>query len=244
MNRPTIFIGSSTEGLNVANAIHQNLDHFAEVTIWTQDVFKLSSSIITTLVNSLNNFDFAIFVFSPDDITNLRGTNFTTVRDNVIFETGLFAGKLGIERVFFLKPRNQNDLRLPTDLLGVVAGEYDPNRMDKNLVAATGPFCNQVKNQISAIKNSDEQKKSTNVPKAADISDDADFNKIDNDLKLIAVYCERNSFTMVSFEKLKEMVHPKFTEEYVMTLVEKYPLYIRRCKLKGGVYGIELLEGE
>ncbi|MCC5610867.1 nucleotide-binding protein, partial [Nostoc sp. CHAB 5834] len=239
MIKPTIFIGSSTEGLNVANAIHQNLDHFAEVTIWSQGIFKLSSPVITTLINSLNQFSFAIFVFSPDDITNLRGKNFTSVRDNVIFETGLFAGRLGIDRVFFLKPRGQNDLRLPTDLLGVIMGEYDPNRTDKNLVAATGPFCNQVKNQIDGLKSVDEEKKI--ALKFSNNSGESDTFKIENDLKLIEVYCERYNFTMVSFQKLKEMIHPKFTEEYIMALIEKYPLYLRRCKLREGVYGVELI---
>src|SRR5436190_264051 len=99
MSKPKLFIGSSTEGLNVAKAIHQNLDHFAEVTIWTQNVFLLSTPIITSLVKALNTFDFAIFVFTPDDMTSIRGEIQNTVRDNVIFETGLFAGKLGTNRV-------------------------------------------------------------------------------------------------------------------------------------------------
>src|SRR6185295_6194970 len=151
MIKPKIFIGSSTEGLDVANAIQQNLDHYSEVTIWTQGVFLLSTSIITSLVNSLSKYDFAIFVFSPDDITNLRGNTVSSVRDNVIYETGLFSGKLGVERVFFIKPRNHLDLHLPTDLLGVIAGEYNSNRSDRNLVAATGPFCNEVRKRISSL---------------------------------------------------------------------------------------------
>ena len=241
MDRPKIFIGSSTEGIEVANAIHYNLDHFAEVTIWTHGVFKLSTTIITTLVNSLNNSDFGIFVFSPDDITNLRGSNFSTVRDNVIFETGLFAGKLGIDKVFFLKPRNQVDLHLPTDLLGMVVGEYDSNRIDRSLIAATGPFCSQVRQQISQFSLSRPMEiKSTSIK-----SVESDESKIvNNDLKMIEVYLSENNWTMVSFQTLKENIHPKFTETYVMGLVERYPLLIRRCRLRNGTFGIKLLDKE
>jgi len=235
MNRPRIFIGSSSEGLEVANAIQHNLDRFAEATIWTQGVFKLSAPIITSLMSSLKNFDFAIFVFSPDDMTNLRGANFSTVRDNVIFETGLFAGKLGIDRVFFLKPRNQTDLHLPTDLLGVISGEYDPDRIDKSLIAATGRFCTQVQEQIKAIQsettNSKVESRKFGIP------------EIDNDpdLKILFATMYSKNLTAISFEKLKENVHPKFTEDYVMKIVERHPLLVRRSKLGNGKPGIKIL---
>ena len=153
MRKSRIFIGSSVEGLSVAHAVQLNLDHFAEVTVWSQGLFQLSVPTITNLLNSLTKFDFAIFIFYRDDITYLRGQKLSTVRDNVIFETGLFAGRLGIDRVFFLKPRKNFDLHLPTDLLGVTAGEYDAERTDNNFVAATGPFCTQVQQQIIALNN-------------------------------------------------------------------------------------------
>lgn len=149
---PKIFIGSSTEGLDLAYAIQENLEesNFAEVTVWTQGIFEISKPIITNLLNSLDNFDFAVFAFTPNDITVIRGTEYSTVRDNVIFETGLFAGRLGLDKVFFLKPKNYPDLHLPSDLLGVVIGEYNANRKD-NFRACTGPFCNQTRKQISKV---------------------------------------------------------------------------------------------
>ncbi|HSU28431.1 MAG TPA: nucleotide-binding protein [Chitinophagaceae bacterium] len=235
MNKPRIFIGSSTEGLEVAKAIHQNLDHFAEVTIWTQGVFKLSVSTITTLMNSLTLFDFAIFVFSPDDITNLRGTNFSTVRDNVIFETGLFAGRLGISKVFFLKPRDQPDFHLPTDLLGVTTGDYNSNRRDKNIIAATDPFCSQVQQQIIKI-NANVLTSKVEHKKYGNPEIDSD-----PDLQILFAYISSRKLTAISFEKLKENVHPKFTEDYVMKIIERHPLLIRRSKLKNSKPGIKIL---
>lgn len=229
MSKPKIFIGSSIEGLDIANAVQQNLDHEAEVTIWTQGIYKLSTTIITTLIKSLDNFDFAIFVFSPDDLTIIRGSARTSVRDNVIFEMGLFSGKLGIDKVFFIKPRNNSELNLPTDLLGIVAGEYNDNRSDKNLVAATGPFCNQVKQKINTFKL-------MSPTVLAPITNTVNY---ENDLRILFAYMDEKNWSTMSFAKIKENVHPRFTEEHLMKLVETFPLAIRRCKLKDGAFGIK-----
>jgi predicted nucleotide-binding protein len=68
--KPRLFIGSSTEARNVADAIQAGLDHDAEVTVWSQDIFKLSTGTLENLEDSLSAFDFAAFVFSTDDINN------------------------------------------------------------------------------------------------------------------------------------------------------------------------------
>lgn len=143
--RPRLFIGSSVENLDVANSIQENLEYDANVTVWNQGVFNLSSNTIDDLLKCLDNTDFGIFVFNPEDVTNIKNKTFSTVRDNIIFELGLFIGKLEKSRVFYVIPRDDHDLHLPTDLLGLNPGKYDSNRGDNNLKAALGPFCNQVR---------------------------------------------------------------------------------------------------
>ena len=93
MKKNKIFIGSSVEGLKIAYAVQQNLRHTAETTVWDQGVFDLSSTTIESLIKVLDNSDFGIFVFSPDDIIKFRGNEALTVRDNVVFELGLFIDK-------------------------------------------------------------------------------------------------------------------------------------------------------
>jgi len=148
--KPRIFIGSSVEGINVAYAIHQNLDHDAEVTVWDQGVFELSKTTIESLIDILDIVDFGIFVFSPDDELIMRGDETASIRDNVLFEAGLFIGKLGRERVFFIIP-DKIKIQIPSDLLGVKPGKYNPNREDNSLQSATGVFCNQIRNQIDRL---------------------------------------------------------------------------------------------
>ncbi len=148
--KPKIFIGSSVEGLNVAYAIQQNLTHDAESTVWDQGIFELSQSTIESLTKAVDSSDFGIFVFSPDDLTIMRGKESNTIRDNIIFEFGLFIGRLERDRVFFITPE-ANDFHLPTDLLGLTPGKYNPNREDGSLQAATGPACNQIRQAIKRL---------------------------------------------------------------------------------------------
>ena len=150
MPKPRVFIGSSIEGLNVAYAVQQNLLHEAEVTVWDQGVFELSRTTMESLTKALADSDFAIFVFSPDDLVRIRDLSAPAVRDNVLFEFGLFIGRLGRERVFFLLP-SVGDLHLPTDLLGVTAGRYESTRTDGSMQAATGAVCHQMRLQMKSL---------------------------------------------------------------------------------------------
>jgi predicted Zn-dependent protease len=124
--------------------------HEAEVTVWDQGVFELSQTTMESLTKVLSENDFAVFVFSPDDLVRIRDVTASAVRDNVLFEFGLFIGKLGRERVFFILP-SDGDLRIPTDLLGVTPGRYESTREDGSMQAATGSVCYQIRLQIQKL---------------------------------------------------------------------------------------------
>jgi hypothetical protein len=143
-----IFIASSVEGLDVAYHVQENLEYNFEVTVWSQGIFELTRSKLESLCNSLRKFDAAIFVFTPDDDVVIRDKKESKVRDNVLFELGLFLGGLGRECCFILQPRSANELSLPTDLLGVTPATYDDKREDGNLGAALGPPCNKIRKAI------------------------------------------------------------------------------------------------
>ena len=147
---PTLFIGSSVESLEIAYAIQENLEYDAECTVWSQGIFELSETTLDSLINSLEKFDFAILVFTPDDILKLRNKTFTSTRDNVIFELGLFIAKLGKLKTFVLMPRGEENFRLPTDLVGITPATYEPNRRDRNINAAIGPACSKIRKAIQS----------------------------------------------------------------------------------------------
>ena len=83
--KPSVFVASSAESLSVAYAAQEALEPVANVTVWTQGIFDLSRYPLESLVDAIKDSDFALFVFAPDDVTRIRGSQFQSVRDNVVF---------------------------------------------------------------------------------------------------------------------------------------------------------------
>ncbi len=146
-----MFIGSSVERLNLAYAVQQILEYDVEATVWNQNIFLPSRTTMDALSKELNRTDFALFIFAPDDTVRIRDIDKSAVRDNVILELGLFIGRLGVERCFVIVPRGTQDLRLPTDLFGLTAATFDPEREDGNFTAALGPACNNVRQVVAEM---------------------------------------------------------------------------------------------
>jgi hypothetical protein len=148
-NLPTVFIASSSESLAIAEALQLGLEGTADVTLWTQGIFELTQSFLESLVKALQSTDFAIAVLHADDLSISRGQERSVARDNVLFELGLFMGHLGRQRCFFVYDSTQ-ELKLPSDLLGIAAATFRPHA-NGNFEAALGPVCAKIKKAIASL---------------------------------------------------------------------------------------------
>lgn len=148
--RPRAFLGSSTEGLTIANKIQELLAHDLSAVVWNQGtVFGLGDATLEALEAAVLEYQFGIFVFTPDDQIHTRGETRPVARDNVLFELGLFIGKLGRYKSFVVHPGNRA-IMLPSDLLGITTAPYDPD--ERNLAAALGPVCNRIRDAVWTIR--------------------------------------------------------------------------------------------
>ncbi|MFF7266611.1 nucleotide-binding protein [Streptomyces sp. NPDC008159] len=140
-SKPRIFIGCSSEGIAVAKIVQMQLEATATPVIWSQGVFGLSHGTLETLVAKCREFDYAVLILTPDDLTVKRGNQGKEPRDNVLFELGLFMGALGRDRTFVASRAN---VSLPSDLAGVTVAnfDYDPSNLDQ--VASLGPLTTQL----------------------------------------------------------------------------------------------------
>lgn len=168
MRKPSVFIGSSSEGLKIAKNIQLLLDRVCEVTIWSQGVFGLSKGYLEELVSSLEKFDFAILVLTPDDMTISRNKESQSPRDNVIFELGLFVGGIGKNRTYIVFDRTK-DIKIPSDLAGISMGTYELHS-DGNIQASLGACCTLIENEIekNGIRENKRFNELTNATKNVD----------------------------------------------------------------------------
>jgi RNA-binding protein YhbY len=150
--KPKVFIGSASESKSVAEALHENLcaGDFAKVKVWDQ-IFKPGQHTLEALAEELDRATFGVFVFTEDDLTHIRNQQFTITRDNVLFELGLFAGRLGRDRCFLLIPQQtKGDFHLPTDLTGITAVSYSVPGRDETYTDATRAACTKIRNAITS----------------------------------------------------------------------------------------------
>jgi hypothetical protein len=149
--KPRLFIGSSSEGLRIAEAVFASVGRSTDATLWKQGLFLPGKYPLETLEEQLKRHDFAIFVASPDDVLVKREVVSSVARDNILVEFGLFAGVLGRRCVYVISP-NEPTLNLPSDLLGISVATYDVRRTNGSLSdvrAAVEVGCQEILQAIS-----------------------------------------------------------------------------------------------
>ena len=73
----------------------------------------MNKGYLENLLDRLNLYEYGVMVATGDDATKSRGETKMAPRDNVVFERGLFMGRLGRDRTFLVF---EKDSKLPTDV--------------------------------------------------------------------------------------------------------------------------------
>jgi hypothetical protein len=206
MVKPSIFVGSSTEGLEVARAVQYQLAEDGEVELWNEGVFSLGYAALESLVQALNRFDFAVLVLTPDDLTASRGVEQRSARDNVLIELGLFIGRLGRERTFLLVCKDK-DLRIPSDLAGITFATFSLPADESKLTSAVGPACTKVRNAIRALGPAAELRRLAEAVKTTGEAVRKQEKEIRDQREIIQLIHEalRRSLTKYEYQHLVEL---------------------------------------
>lgn len=145
-----LFIISSVEALPVARAIQNAFEHDPfTTTVWTDGVFKTANYPLQDLEAQIDDSDFAVAIAHADDVTASRGQDWPSPRDNVVFELGLFMGRLSRARAILMEPREEK-VKLPSDLTGITTITYNFQKGDSS-AALLAPACNRLRDHITAL---------------------------------------------------------------------------------------------
>lgn len=130
-----LFIGSSSEEIETAKTVQKLLENDFDVVIWNENlwdksVFKLNSNFLQDLLKAPLKFDFGILIGSPDDKVEVRGKEYLQARDNILFELGLFIGRLGIQRCSFLVHEDVKEL---SDLSGIFISKFNYKNLNNKV---------------------------------------------------------------------------------------------------------------
>jgi predicted nucleotide-binding protein len=127
-----VFLAYASEDSDLALALEAAVNKYAtrkrggkiSVTNWEVEA-KPSMSILQSLVSTMREQNFGIFIYTPVDQATVRGSEQAKARDNVVFETGLFMGINGTDHTFVLRPENHEVA--PIDLEGIIGIPYPYN---------------------------------------------------------------------------------------------------------------------
>lgn len=161
--KPSVFIGSSAEGLSAAIAIKGHLDGAADVTLWNQNIFAPSQGTLDALLKCIERFDFAVLVFTTDDLVESRGTESPAPRDNIVFELGMCFGRLGPRRTFAACQAEAN-IKIPSDLAGITIPRFSPLDAYGDMSNAVKRVCDQI---LEAIRRNTGQSELRLLPSTA-----------------------------------------------------------------------------
>lgn len=149
--KPRVFLGSSKEAKDTVYALQDLLHDDAEVVPWNHADFELSKTFIENIESELRKSDFGIFVFSGEDkMITIEGERLV-IRDNVLFEFGLFIGALGRSRTFVVIPSEYHSkIKVPSDLYGITFSTYDTT--SDALKTSLGPAATAIRREIRRQK--------------------------------------------------------------------------------------------
>ena len=148
-NAPQLFLGCSVESLPIVRAIQVGLK-FSNIQVnpWTDGIFGPGDVTLDALLRTVNETDFAAFVFSEDDKVISRDGDYYAPRDNTVFELGLFMGQLDRNRTFVIKDADL-DVKIPTDLLGITVLTYKVK--GGNITTALATVCTEIQMKVDQL---------------------------------------------------------------------------------------------
>ena len=161
MRKKRIFIGSSSKEIKLAKEVKKYLEPEFDVTIWKESVWDVADSVfginenfLQSLLKATLQFDLGVLLGTADDIVKVKGKTVLLPRDNVVFELGLFMGRLGLRRCTFVV---EEDIKVLSDLEGVSLVKFskkDSSTLRQAILKVKNNFYRQSDTEVNFFPSS------------------------------------------------------------------------------------------
>lgn len=151
-----VFIGSSSEAIEIVDKVKQLLEVSYEVLTWNKS-FTLNNSSFDCLIENAIKTDYAIFIGTADDTViandqkrHAREGENSKNRDNVVFEFGLFLGILGKANCVYV---TDNESKIMSDMDGITRIIFDKQNQCASIPVAVEQIVEHFNSQAKAGVN-------------------------------------------------------------------------------------------
>ena len=146
-----VLVLSSTERLSLARAVKSVLErdseNLIEATIW--DRTAPNGWLLGHVVEVIRKFPYVVLVMTADDKVLLRDKEMLCPRDNLVMELGLALATNTPDRTFVV---HDADLRLPTDIAGLITYTYIP-RTDRDEFEGVRDACGSIIRRVKELNS-------------------------------------------------------------------------------------------
>lgn len=159
MRKKRIFIGSSSEESVLAESVKKILEPEFDVvvwndTVWDTSVFKINNNFLHDLLKATLQFDYGILLGTTDDKVIVRNSEVLQSRDNILFELGLFMGRLGLSKCAFVV---EKELNILSDVKGISLARFtktDPSSFISAISTVASLFRSQKDSSVNFFPSS------------------------------------------------------------------------------------------
>jgi hypothetical protein len=215
MAKPSIFIGSSAAGVPLSRELAKQLKPISTTIAWSDGGFLPGLTPTQSLTEAAGQADFAIFILTAERPVGSK-VGRVEVRDNLIFELGFWAGRLGMSRTIVLF---EERALLPFNLSGIL-GIRLLSRSQSDLREVVAPAVAQIRRLVL-----DTGPRSDRIPEfySCFLSyswRDKDFAaKLHDDLEEVGVSCWLDAQEIKTGDNIQEQIGRAIQEQDKLLLV-------------------------
>lgn len=148
---PSVLIVASFKGLEIANGLKIHIEEQYDSTIWNQNIHEVNEKPLEHLRNTLEDFDFAIFVLGKDEESDFRDSDPSHEKENILNFLNTIFNFISMEKTFIITPQPGKQMTIPAELDKLNIHYFDPKSLYGSIKTALEPASKEILHKINLL---------------------------------------------------------------------------------------------